>query len=120
MYEDGFLEREDFQKRMTSAQSRLKSLEDELTVLTEQTTDESELRLVMGHLEAFAERMRLGLGECDWETRQSIVRALVKRIEIGETDVRVVYKVSPGPFEHAPQGRGVLRNCGRRPPASPR
>jgi hypothetical protein len=119
MYEDGFLEREDFQRRMTSAQSRLRSLEDEAAVLAEQTTSEAELRLVMGHLEAFAERMRLGLGDCDWETRQAIVRALVKRIEIGETEVRVVYKVSPAPFERAPQGGGVLQNCGRRQEPSP-
>jgi len=113
MYEDGFLDREDFQKRMTAAQSRLKGLEAEAATLAERVTSESELRLVIGHLEGFAEQMRQGLGECDWETRQAIVRALVKRIEIGETDARVVYKVSPAPFERSPQGRGVLRNCGR-------
>ena len=115
MYEDGFLEREEFQKRMTSAQSRRKSLEDAATELADHTICESDLRLIMGHLETFAERVRLGLGESDWEARRSIVRALLKRIEIGETDVRVVYKVSSAPFEHAPHGRGILRNCGRRP-----
>jgi site-specific DNA recombinase len=117
MYEDGFLEREEFQKRMTSAQSRRKSLEDTATALADHTISESDLRLVMGQLETFAERMRLGLGESGWETRRSIVRSLVKRIEIGETDVRVVYKVSSAPFEHAPHGRGILQNCGRRPSA---
>jgi site-specific DNA recombinase len=113
MYEEGFLEREEFQKRMTSAQSRQKGLEAEAAALVEQTTSESELRLVMGHLKGFADRLQSRLGECDWQARQSIVRALVKRIEIGETDMHVVYKVSPGPFEHTPQGGGVLQNCDR-------
>src|SRR5262249_35429536 len=76
MYEDGFLDRGDFQKRMTSAQSRLKHLEDEVAALVEQSQSESELRLVMGHLQTFVERMRSSLGDCDWETRRSIVRAL--------------------------------------------
>jgi site-specific DNA recombinase len=111
MYEDGFLEREDFRTRTNSAQSRLQSLEGEATRLADQTLSETELRLVMGHLETFSDRLRSSIGECDWETRRSIVRALVKRVEIGETDARVVYKI---PFEQAPQRRGVLQNCDRR------
>ena len=113
MYEDGFLEREDFQQRMTSAQSRLKGLEAESREQAERETNATELRLVLGQLETFSERVRTGLSESDWESRRSIVRALVKRIEIGETEVRVVYKISPSPFERAPQGRGVLQNRGR-------
>lgn len=113
MYEGDFLERDEFLRRMTTAQSRLKSLESEASELAQQRIDESELRLVLGQLQTFVQRMQSGLGECDWETRQSIVRALVKRIEIGETDVRVVYKVNAAPFERTPQGGGVLRYRGR-------
>jgi site-specific DNA recombinase len=119
MYEEGFLEQQTFRSRMTSAQSRLKSLEDEAAELAARETNASELRLVVGQLEAFAERMRSGLDQCDWATRKSIVQSLVKRIEIGDSDVRVVYKVSPDPFEQTPpQEGGVFRNCGRR--AQPR
>ena len=102
MYEDEFLDRQAFRSRMQSAKSRLKKLEEEAASLVEYETGESELRLVMGHLGTFAERMRSGLDESDWQTRQAIVRALVKRIEVGETEVRVVYKVSPAPFDPAP------------------
>ena len=117
MYEEGFLDQQAFRSRMTSAQSRLKSLLDEAADLAARQTNASELRLVIGQLEAFAEQMRSGLDQSDWATRKSIVQALVKRIEIGETDVRVVYKVSPAPFERAPQGGGVLQNCDRRQPS---
>jgi site-specific DNA recombinase len=113
MYEEGFLEREVFRARMTAAQTRLEALEAELRRAVAQEMSESELRAVIGHLKAFAEQLQTGLDQCNWETRQAIIRALVKRIVIGENEVRVVYKVSPHPFEAAPQGRGVLQYCWR-------
>ena len=113
MYEEGFLERDVFRVRMTAAQTRLDLLQTESRRAVEQETSESELRAVIGHLKAFAEQLQTGLDQCDWETRQAIVRALVKRIVIEENDLRVVYKVSPHPFEAAPQGRGVLYYCWR-------
>jgi site-specific DNA recombinase len=113
MYEEGFLEREVFRARMTAAQARLDALQTESRRAVEQEASESELRAVIGHLKAFAEQLQTGLDQCDWETRQAIVRALVKRIVIEENDLRVVYKVSPHPFEAAPQGRGVLHYCWR-------
>ena len=69
---------------------------------------------MIGQLQTFSEQLRSGLQECTWEARQEIVRALVKRIEIEEQTIRIVYKISPVPFEGAPpRGGGVLGNCGR-------
>ena len=113
MYEEGFLEREEFVDRMKSSQARLQELEAEAAAVADQEASESELRAVIGHLEAFSKRLRTGLEDCPWEARQEIVRALVKHIEFGEDNVQVVYKVSPHPFEGAPQGRGVLQYCCR-------
>lgn len=113
MYEEEFLERDVFRTRMASARKRLEVLEAEARVAAEQEASETELRLVIGHLETFAGRLLSGLDECDWKARQEIIRALVKRVEIGEDQVRVVYKVSPAPFEGGTQGRGVLGNCKR-------
>jgi site-specific DNA recombinase len=118
MYEEGFLERDVFRGRMTAAQARLDALETDSRRAAEQETSESELRVVIGQLEAFAKQLQAGLEHCDWATRQAIVRALVKRIVFEENDVRVVYKVSPHPFDAEPQGRGVMPYCGRRCAAS--
>lgn len=113
MYEEGFLEPDVFRARMTGARARLTALETEARRAAEQETSESELRAVIGQLEAFAQQLQTGLEQCNWETRQAIVRALVKRIVFEENEVRVVYKVSPHPFEDGPQGRGVLQYCWR-------
>ncbi len=113
MYEEQFLERDDFRTRMASARKRLEDLEAEARVAAEQEAGETELRLVISHLETFAGQLLSGLEECDWKGRQEIVRALVKRVEISEDQVRVVYKVGPSPFEGGTQGRGILENCKR-------
>jgi len=113
MYEEDFIDRDAFHDRAAAAQSRLKELEAEAEAADQAESQETELRLVIGRLETFASELQAGLADCDWETRQAIVRALVKRIEIGEDCVRVVYKVAPDPFDPVPREQGVLRNCVR-------
>jgi hypothetical protein len=50
---------------------------------------------VIGHLEEFARRLSDGLQESDWMTRRAIIRALVKKVEIDEQEVLIVYRGSP-------------------------
>jgi site-specific DNA recombinase len=122
MYEEGFLERDAFRDRMASARTRLDSMEADARLAAEQEASESELRLVIGQLQAFSQQLRSGLEDCTPQARQEIVRALVKRVEVEEQNVRIVYKVSPVPFDGPPPlGGGVMGsevgvsgNCGRR------
>ena len=57
---------------------------------------------MIGQLEEFAKRVSQELQEPDWDTRREVVRALVKKVEIDEQEVRIVYRVSPSPFEGGP------------------
>jgi hypothetical protein len=61
-------------------------------------------------LEEFARRVSQELQEPDWDTRREVVRALVKKVEIDEQEVRIVYRVSPSPFEGGPQ-QGSSQHC---------
>jgi hypothetical protein len=65
---------------------------------------------VIGQLEEFARRVSQELQEPDWDTRREIVRALVRRVEIDEQEVRIVYRVSPTPVEGRPQ-QGCSQHC---------
>lgn len=113
-YEDGLLTKEEFEPRLRNAKGRLKKLEAEIQAVLDQAAAEDELRLVIGQFEEFAQRVSDGLHQGDWTTRREIIRALVKRIEIGPESVRVVYKVAPAPFASAPDSGGSLQNCWRR------
>jgi site-specific DNA recombinase len=109
-YEEGLLEKSEFEPRISAARERLLRLEDERGRKAEEESRESELRLVIGQLEEFARRVSEGLREPDWTTRQEIIRALVKQVEIDEGEVRIVYRVSPSPFDGRPQ-QGHSQHC---------
>jgi site-specific DNA recombinase len=66
--------------------------------------------LVIGQLEEFAARVSDGLQDPDWTTRREVIRALVKQVEIDDGDVRIIYRVSPSPFERGPQ-QGSMQHC---------
>jgi site-specific DNA recombinase len=111
-YEEGLLHKGEFEPRIRSAKERLAKLEAEAQAQAQEETQEQELRLVIGHLQEFAERVRSGLADADWSTRREIIRALVKRVEVNKEEVRVVYRVSPCPFVDSPNG-GILQDCRR-------
>jgi site-specific DNA recombinase len=102
-YEDCLMEKAEFEPRVIRARERLSQLEVESRLEADRQTAVEELRLVIGQLEVFAERVKEGLGEADWRTRREVIRALVKRVEIDESEVRVVYKVRPCPFVEGPE-----------------
>jgi site-specific DNA recombinase len=117
-YEDGLLERRDFESRIRRSRDRLATLEAEAEKQSQEEAQRSELRLVIGQLQDFADRIKSGLHDADWSTRREIIRALVKRVEVDETQVRVIYRINPLPFDHGPEG-GRLQDCLRRDLAAP-
>ena len=109
-YEQGLLDQSEFEPRIIAARERLSRLEEERKREADQEVQESELRVVIGQLEEFARRVSEELREPDWLTRRQIIRALVKQVEIDEDEVRLVYRVSPSPFEGGPQ-RASWQHC---------
>src|SRR5262249_50058061 len=117
-YGDGLLDKSEFEPRISAARGRLAKLEAEHRQRISEAAQEAELRLVIGQLEEFARRVSQGLQEPDWATRREVVRALVKQVEIDEQEVRIVYRVSPSPFERGPQ-QGRSQHCWGRALACP-
>jgi site-specific DNA recombinase len=112
-YGDGLLERTEFEPRIRNTRDRLAKLEAEAKVQAEQENQKRDIQLAIGQLQDFADRVKQGLGEADWTSRREIVRALVKRVEVGMEGVRVVYRVPPAPFADSPD-RGSMQHCWRR------
>jgi site-specific DNA recombinase len=108
-YEEGLLERTEFEPRISRARQRLQTLEVEAQAAAERQSQEHELQAVIGQLHAFARRVAEELEEASWTTKREILRALVKRIEVDTEEVRVVYKVDPRPFVDGPE-RGRLQD----------
>jgi site-specific DNA recombinase len=109
-YQEGHLEKADFESRVTGLKQRLQKLESEEEAAAKVEWERSHLQVMIEHVEMFAERVQAGLQDADWQTRRDIMRALIKHVEVGEDGIRVVYKVQPSPFEPGHQ-EGRLQHC---------
>ncbi len=115
-YEAGLLEREEFEPRLQAARDRLARLQADARTLEADQTRSQQLRLVIGNWESFAHRIRNGLEALDWAARREIIRTVVKRVEVDNDAVHVVYRISPSPSEPRPIP-AVRQDCTRSPSA---
>jgi site-specific DNA recombinase len=114
-YAAGLLEKNQFEPRLEETKRRLQQLSEEQASAQRRQQSEAELRLIMEHLQAFMEMVKDGLDQADWQTRQAIIRTLVKRIEIHDEDIRLVYRVTPpDPLQNTQSE--ISRYCSTHPP----
>jgi hypothetical protein len=91
----------------------LQKLAREAEVARKAEAERANLQVMIEHVEMFAQRVRAGLHDADWQTRREILRALLNQVAESEDGIRIVYKVQPCPFEAGPSG-GPSQRCWRR------
>lgn len=96
-YAEGFIAREEFGPRITALRQRIITLEAEAVTLQNAAEQVRSLQLVIGKLSLFADMVRDRLEVADWATQRDLIRTLVKRIEVDDATVRVIFRVEPGP-----------------------
>jgi site-specific DNA recombinase len=111
-YQEGHLDKTDFESRIMGLKDRLQKLEREEEAAGKAEWERENLQVMIEHVEMFAERVKAGLKDTDWQTRREIMRALIKQVEVGEDSIRIVYKVQPRPFDQSPE-RGRSQHCWR-------
>ena len=110
-YEDGLLSKEEFEPRVRQSKTRLARLQDEQTKLTKRADEQEEVKSVVNHIDEFAEQLADGIETLNWNDKREVIRALVKRVEIGKEDVRVVYKIGQLPFVQGPASGASSQHC---------
>jgi site-specific DNA recombinase len=94
-YTEGTIDKTEFDPRITRLRARIAQLEAHMQQIQEQASLEQELQVILARLETFAERVKDGLENADWLTRREIMRALVKRVEINQEQVQVIFRIGP-------------------------
>ncbi len=77
---------------------------------------QSTLSLVIGRLEDFAKRVHDKMPEVDWLMQRELIRTLVKRVEINQDDVNVVFRADatlPTPDLTSPGQNSLWQDCGK-------
>ena len=117
-YAEGLIEKPEFEPRIVELRSRAARLEAEAGALRAAEEQARSLQLVISKLDLFAEMVRDRLEAADWPTMRDIICTLVKRIEVADDVVRVVFRAEPG-SSGLPQPLRRLPHCPtRRHPAS--
>jgi site-specific DNA recombinase len=112
-YADGLIDKEEFEPRVMRMRERLKQMEEQAQQVKDAAGMERELTLILSRLDEFAARVTNELHEADWLSRRDIIRALVKRVEIDQEQVRVVFRVNPPPASLPPSEKDAqsLQHC---------
>lgn len=111
-YEMGLLEREEFQQRTQRLRTRMAELEGQSQELARCQSELTRSEDLLASLRQFANAVQEKLTAADWLTQRDIIRALVKRIEIDNQEVRIVYRIPPQPFKDGPASHNPsLQGC---------
>ena len=97
-YAEGFVARDEFELRIQRFKERLARLEKHEKIKINEEEQRKTLKVIIGCMQEFSNKVNKRLHEADWELRREIICALVKRIEIDDDSVNIVYKVNPGFF----------------------
>jgi site-specific DNA recombinase len=115
-YAEGLLEKHEFEPRLTRLRQRIAALEEQRQQLLDEAAVQTELRLIIGRLEDFATQIDTGLAEADWLRKREMIRALVKRVEVTQDQVNVVFRVDSYQGESDPEKKSLQLRRGSRKP----
>jgi site-specific DNA recombinase len=94
-YAEGFVDKCEFEPRITGMKQRLSQLEERHKAAVRAAESERDLCLVISRLEDFAAKVSDGLDKLDRAGQRDIIRALVKRIEVGNDGIEIIFRVPP-------------------------
>lgn len=116
-YVEGVIDKADFEPKVKRLKERANRLQEQQETVRQSVSTQQELKLIVGRLEEFADKVQNNLDQADWETRRALIRALVKRIEIHQEEVNVVFRVEPGTPPLTPEAQSLQHCRGRDYPA---
>ena len=112
-YADGLIEKAEFEPRITGLRQRIESWQAQIDTMRDEAARQATLSLIIGRLEDFAKRVQDRMGDVDWRMRRDLIRVLVKRVEIHQEDVNVVFRIDPIPSMPEP-GSSDDKGCGEK------
>lgn len=108
-YAEGYLDQVEAEPRIRRFKERLQTLEVQAEQCRARAQQQHDLQLVIGRVEEFSAKVKDGLAQLDWHGRRELIRTLVKRVEIDQQRINVVFRVGDSTF---PEGNDpFLQHC---------
>ena len=99
----GLIDKHEFEPRLTHLRQRLARVEEQRHALAEEAALQRDFQLIIGRLDDVAAKVHSGLEEADWTSQRDLIRALVKRVEVAQNEVNIVFRVDPYPGDADPE-----------------
>jgi site-specific DNA recombinase len=93
-YTQQYITKDEFEPRIKLLRQNLKKAQEQQNKLVEQKNLTRGIELVVTNLEKFANGVSSNLDKLDWHGRRDIIRLVVKRIDMGNEDINIVYKIN--------------------------
>lgn len=113
-YEEGWIEKDEFEPRMKRLKKQLEGLKEAQEELATEAQQKQALQLIITRLEEFGSKLSSRLDEADWQTRRELIRLLVKHVKIGQENVEIVYRINFEPDCVVVSESDSLQHCLRR------
>ncbi len=132
-YAEGVIEKTEFEPRIAGLKQRMSQLQERHQAARDAAETEHDLALVISRLEDFSAKVNTSLNNLDRVGMQDIIRIVVRRIEIDESRIEVIFRVpsadgpagprtpikSTGSWQHC-TGVGRTHHCLAQPLPPPR
>jgi len=115
-YAEGLIERAEFEPRIAGFRQRIAGWEGQVKAMRDEAALQSTLSLVIGRLEDFAKKVHDRMSDVDWSMQRELIRTLVKRVEVNQDDINVVFRIDatlPTPDPAHPDQNSFLPDRGR-------
>ena len=106
-YAEGLIDKLEFEPRLTRLRQRIARLEEQRQQLADEAAVHAELQLIIGRLEDFAAKVHNGLEAPDWANKRDLIRTLVKRVEVAQNEVNIVFRIDPYPEDADPEKKSL-------------
>jgi len=104
---EGLLEKDEFEPRVTRLRQRIAHIEEQCETLADEELLQREMRLIVSRLDDFAAQVGRNPDDLEWGKKREIIRALVRRVEVGLEHVHVVFRVDAFPGESDPEKKSL-------------
>ena len=96
-YAQQYITKDEFEPRIQIMRQNLKITEEQRNKLAEQKNLTREIKIVVTSLEQFSGGIMANMDKLDWHEKREVMRRVVKRIELGEDEINVVYRINKLP-----------------------
>ncbi|WCR59219.1 MAG: Transposon gamma-delta resolvase [Wolbachia endosymbiont of Ctenocephalides felis wCfeF] len=92
-YTNEYISREEFESRIKEMKQRLKEVEEEKERTKDQEIMEQGFAIIISSIREFASGIESEINQYGWLEKRSVIKKLVKRIEINLDDVTIVFRM---------------------------